>query len=191
MTLVPVAAVVLFGFAGKSVYFPLRFEAVIAGPFVCWLAVSLGAIRARSIRGALTVLLVVVGLVSSYISVMTALRRGPDGWREAAMFARRAVPGTVPLVASGYAYLELVAQKNGEWNPEVSGFPRSIEAHPGWIAPPAPADLTGETAALPPTPFVWVGARGSAELRALQSRYVLRPLRASRDVVVAEAVSAR
>ncbi|HSN68411.1 MAG TPA: hypothetical protein VLV48_04145, partial [Thermoanaerobaculia bacterium] len=80
MTLVPVAMAIAFGLAGRNVYFPVRFEAVLAAPFVCWLGTSLLAISKRPLRSALTVALLALGVVSSYYGVMTSLAKRPDSW---------------------------------------------------------------------------------------------------------------
>jgi hypothetical protein len=187
ITLVPVALAVAFGALGWNVYFPVRFEAVVAAPLVCWLAVSLLGIPRKGIRAALTILLLSGGLVSSYLGIMTSLSKRPDPWREAASFVHRTIPESIPVVASGYAYLEVLAQRDAAWKPPVHGFPRRIEEHPGWTAPASDADATSALATLPPLPFVWVGERSSVEHRALVRAYRLRPLLAGRGILVAEA----
>ncbi len=189
IALLPVALAVGFGLAGTNVYFPVRFEAVLAAPLACWLAVSLQSFRVRWLRGALTVLLVALGLFSSYVGIMTSLAKRPDRWREAASFVRRRVPDSIPVVASGYAYLEVLAQKDAAWNGRVSGLPREIESHPGWVGPLSTADAWFRPEDVPPVPFVWLGERSSLEHRALARRYVLRPLLAGRGVVVVEATA--
>jgi hypothetical protein len=185
ITLVPVALAVGSAAFGRNVYFPMRFESLLAAPFVCWLAVSLHGIPRRAIRGALTILLLAGGLVSSYLGIMTSLAKRPDPWRDAASFVQRTIPESIPIVASGYAYLEVLGQRDPAWDPPVHGFPREIETHPGWIAdarraPPALEEL-------PPLPFVWIGEGSSAEHRALAGAYRLRPLLAGRGILVAEA----
>lgn len=191
MTLVPVALAMAFGAAGMNVYFPVRFEAVLAGPFACWLAFSLFAVRRRWLRASLMLVLVALGLIASYIGVMTALARRPDRWRQAATFVRRAVPDSIPIVASGYAYLEVMAQSDDAWHPRLRGFPSSIEEHPGWVDAAPERDLARAAAALPPPPFVWVAERGAPAHRILAARYVLRPLMVGKGMIVAEAVRRR
>jgi hypothetical protein len=188
MTLVPVFLVAAVGLARDSVYFPVRFESMIAGPFVVWLAVSLGSVRRRWLRGALATLAVVIGLFSSFVGLVTSVTRPPDAWRDAAAFVKSKVPATIPIVASRYAYLEVVSQKRADWDPAVTAYPRELERHPGW-ASATPARLLA--AELPPPPFVWVGERGSPEHRALASRFVLRPLMVGRGLLVAEATRER
>ncbi|HEY0788093.1 MAG TPA: hypothetical protein VGE86_05575, partial [Thermoanaerobaculia bacterium] len=118
--------------------------------------------------------------------LMTAVARPPDGWRDAAAFVKDTVPETIPIVASRYAYLEVLSQKSEDWTPAVTAFPRELERHPGW-ASASPEHLTA--AELPPPPFVWVGERGSPEHRAVASRFVLRPLMTGRGMLVAEATT--
>ena len=101
---------------------------------------------------------------------------------------RRTVPASIPVVASGYAYLEVLAQKDAAWEPAVHGFPREIEEHPGWALPPARGVTLGREE-LPPLPFVWAGERGSAEHRALVRWYRLRPLLVGKGMIVAEATA--
>ncbi len=188
ITLVPVVLAVAFGLAGASVYFPVRFEAVLAAPFACWLAVSLLAMRNVWLRSAATILLVALGLVASYTGIMTSLARRPDAWREAATFVRRTVPASMPIVASGYGYLEVLGQRDAAWYPRVRGFPAGIETHPGWVDAAA---REPEPGTLPAVPFVWVGQRHSPEHRALARGFGLRPLMVGRGMIVAEAVEDR
>ncbi|HEU5162054.1 MAG TPA: hypothetical protein VFV54_02805, partial [Thermoanaerobaculia bacterium] len=181
MTLVPVAMAIAFGLAGRNVYFPVRFEAVLAGPFVCWIGTSLLAISKRPLRAALTIALLALGVIASYYGVMTSLGKRPDRWRQAATFVRRTVPESIPIVASGYTYLEVIAQKDAAWKPLVRGFPREIQDHPGWVVQPRVESLAREE--LPPLPFVWAGERGSAEHRALVRWYKLRPLLVGKGMI--------
>jgi hypothetical protein len=191
MTLVPVVFAILFTLAGRQVYFPFRFESVIAGPFAILLAVSLGTFKGRALRAAAMAALIALGFVSCYFGVVSALARRPDPRRAAASFIRENVPPEIPIVASGYAYLETVAQRAPEWSPRLQGFPREIEAHPGWSLPFERSEAAEELGMLPPVPFVWIGERGSGEHRALAGSYHLRPLVAGRGVLVVEAVARR
>jgi hypothetical protein len=185
ITLTPVALAMLFSAAGMAVYFPTRFEAVIAAPLAVWIALSLGTIRDRRVRGTLLVCLLVVGAVSSYYAFMTAAGKPRDGWRETALLVRRSVPPTVPVVASGYAYLELTAQRSEEWPALVAPFPASLGDHPGWAGAADALTLTRER--LPEESFVWVGEWESAERRELERRYAVRVLERVDRIVVVEA----
>lgn len=188
ITLVPVLLVVAFALARDNVYFPVRFESVIAAPFALWLAVSLESVRRRPIRSALTLLAVGVGLLSSFAAVRTAINRPFDPWRQTAIAVERLVPGEIPIVASRYAYLEVLSRKGAAWDPVVTAFPRELEQHPGW-ASARPENL--DAAELPPPPFVWVGERGSPEHRAVASRFVLRPIMTGHGMLAAEAIRER
>ena len=184
ITLTPVALVMIFSAAGMAAYFPTRFEAVIAAPLAVWIALSLGAMHERRVRGAVLVCLLVVGSVSSYYAFMTAAGKPRDGWREAALLVRGSVPPTVPIVASGYAYLETSAQSTEEWPASVIPFPASLGEHPGWVGTPDPGSLVHEH--LPGESFVWVGEWESAEMREVERRYALTVLERVGRVAVIE-----
>lgn len=185
ITLTPVALAMLFSAAGAAVYFPTRFEAVIAAPLAVWVALSLGAMHERRVRGIVLVCLLVVGAVSSYYAFMTAAAKPRDGRREAALLVRRSVPPTVPIVASGYAYLELSAQRGEEWPASVIPFPASLGEHPGWAGAADKSTLAQEP--LPKWHFVWVGEWESDERKALEKRFELTVLERVDGVVVVEA----
>jgi hypothetical protein len=185
ITLTPVALAMIFLAAGVAAYYPTRFEAVIAAPLAVWIALSLGAMHERRVRGALLVCLLVVGAVSSYYAFITAAAKPRDGWREAALHVRGSVPPTVPIVASGYAYLELSAQRSEHWPASVIPFPASLGNHPGWAVSADERALSREP--LPEAHFVWVGEWESAERRELEKRYAVTVLERLGRVVVAEA----
>ncbi|MGH9459081.1 MAG: hypothetical protein ACRD2J_15715 [Thermoanaerobaculia bacterium] len=188
MVVAPVLFAIAFTAAGIRVYFPMRFESVIALPLVVWLAFSLGAIRWKPLRLVLTVSFVVLGLSSSFFTMLSAVTRQENPWREAARLVRRSIPETVPVVASDYAYLELLSQRDETWDPQVVGFPPEIERHPGWVSESRAArDLSFDPAALPTPPFLWVGAAASAERAALARSVRLVPLFRSDYVIVARA----
>lgn len=185
ITLTPVALAMLFSAAGAAIYFPTRFEAVIAAPLAVWVALSMGTIGDRRVRGALLACLLVVGAVASYYAFMTAAAKPRDGWREAALRVRGSVPPTVPVVASGYAYLELSAQRSEQWPADVIPFPAALGEHPGWAGSPDEPTLARER--LPERHFVWVGEWKSAERRELERRFALTVLESHDGVVVTEA----
>jgi hypothetical protein len=185
ITLTPVALAMILSAAGFAAYFPTRFEAVIAAPLAVWIALSLGAMHERRLRGALLACLLVVGAVSSYYAFMTAAAKPRDGWRETALLVRRSVPPTVPVVASGYAYLELTAQRSEEWPAVVIPFPAGLGEHPGWAGAPDEFTLTQER--LPEAHFVWIGEWESAERRELERRFAVRVLERVDRIVVVEA----
>lgn len=179
MTLVPVAVVVIFTLAGERIWFPMRFESVLAAPLVIWIALSLGSLRKPLLRGALIVALLLLGFVSSWFAFLTAASAAPTDWRRAASWTRGNVPESVPVFASGYAYLEVLSQRDASWSPRIGGFPREIEQHPGWVQASAsiadPALWLGRQG-LPAEPFAWIGPVGGWEREALELEYELRPI---------------
>ena len=103
--IVPLALVIAFHLAGRPVYFPMRFESVIAGPLVLWLGESLCA-WALPWRRLLAGTLLVIGAISIAIGVDSHRRRALDPYREAALMLRRHVQPGDRVVATGYLYLE-------------------------------------------------------------------------------------
>lgn len=147
MTLVPLALALAL-----QVYFPLRFEAVIAAPLVLWLGLSA--------RRWMIPLLLAVGLAICAIGIRDHLQRPLDDYRAAALeLPRLARPGE-PIVASGYLYLEAVAVMDDR----VRAFPAEQALHPGWRATAAPGSEP------PPGAFLWIGERMAPELRMIRNR---------------------
>jgi hypothetical protein len=148
MTLIPLAIALAL-----RIYFPLRFEAVVAAPFVLWLAVS-----ARRI---LIPPLMAIGIVICAFGILDHVQRPLDDYRAAAEYARTA-PG--PVIASGYLYLETVMLR------PATAFPAEQAMHPGWRV----AAKSGSE--LPSGPFIWIGERLAPELTIIQSSRRVTPL---------------
>ena len=148
MTLVPLALALAL-----RVYFPLRFESVIATPLVLWLAAS-----ARKI---LIPLLIAVWLAICAVGIFDHLQRPIDDYRDAALHLRDV---REPVVASGYLYLETIMV-----HPAIA-FPAEQALHPGWRAP---ATSGSE---LPPGTFIWIGERYAPELALIRRSRSITPL---------------
>jgi hypothetical protein len=148
MTLVPLALALAL-----RVYFPLRFESVIATPLVLWLAAS-----ARKI---LIPLLIAVWLAICAVGIFDHFQRPIDDYRDAALHL-----GDVrePVVASGYLYLETIMVH------PATAFPAEQALHPGWRATAA----TGSE--LPPGTFIWIGERYAPELALIRRSRSITPL---------------
>ncbi|HEX7153315.1 MAG TPA: hypothetical protein VF618_17650 [Thermoanaerobaculia bacterium] len=149
---VPLILATLFALTGRTVYYPLRFEAVLAFPLVLWLGASLGRWY-KPPRRVLFVALMLLGVFSLYRGTIDHLRRPLDPYRQTALVLREHA-GNATVVASGYLYLEAVNQLGGR----VIAFPSEQAQHPGWRA-----TALVDPATLPPV-FLWVGERGAPEL---------------------------
>lgn len=157
MVLVPLLLAIAFALAGRTVYFPMRFESVIAAPLVLWLARSLQWWR-REARYALAAVLAICGTHAIIRGALDHQRRPLDPYREAAMAVARA---NTPVVASGFLYLETVHQLGES---RVRAYPSEQGRHPGWR-------VSGRsTEPLPPGPFVWIGERAAPELAMIRQR---------------------
>ena len=148
MTLIPLAIAL-----GLRIYFPLRFESVIAAPFVSWIATS-----ARKI---LIPPLIAVGVLICAFGIVDHATRPIDDYRAAAEHVRSA-PGTI--VASGYLYLETVALR------PATAFPPEQALHPGWRA------TATSGSELPRGPFIWVGERLAPELALIRRSRRITPI---------------
>jgi len=148
MTLIPLGIAVVL-----RIYFPLRFESIIAAPFVLWLSISA--------RKALIAPLIAAGIAICAIGIVDHARRPVDDYRAAAEFVRNA-PETV--VASGYLYLETISLRPAE------AFPKEQAVHPGWRA----TATSGSD--LPPSRFLWVGERYAPELALIARSRRVTPL---------------
>ncbi|HLJ74676.1 MAG TPA: hypothetical protein VKU62_08835 [Thermoanaerobaculia bacterium] len=148
MKLIPLAIALAL-----RIYFPLRFESVIAAPLVLWLGTSA--------RKMLIGPLLAVGFAISLVGIIDHAQRPIDDYRAAAEFVRNA-PG--PVVASGYLYLETIS-----FRPAIA-FPPEQALHPGWRA------TATSGSELPPQPFMWVGERYAPELALIERSRRVTPL---------------
>jgi hypothetical protein len=164
--IVPIAGTLALAAAGRSIYFPLRFESVIAVPVVLWIA------RARR---ELIVGLMTIGIFVVTIGIIDHAHRPPDDYRAAAMAARRLAGPGDRVVATGFLYLESRAQLG----PRVEAYPPEQAGHPGWRAldPKAPP---------PEGSFVWIVERQAPELGLVARTHRLRSLYANDRAVVLE-----
>lgn len=152
--LVPLVLVLGFHLAGRPVYFPMRFESVIAGPLALWATASLSAMRPLP-RSALAASLALLGLGSTLAAAMSHHARPPEPYRAAAAQLRAHADARSTVVASGFCYLE----SSVALNRPVIAWPAEQAAHPGWRAAAA-----GDPRDLPSGGFLWIGERQSAEL---------------------------
>jgi hypothetical protein len=160
MVLVPlVLAIVL------RVYVPLRFESVIATPLALCIAEGLKA-RKGILREALASILLGAAAIWSVIGIVDHANRGPDDYLRAASWLAHNVSRQERVVASGYLYLETIA--NGR--PDAFAFPVEQAIHPGWRAFATSKD------AVPQPPFVWIGERGSREFGLIAGHHRVEPL---------------
>lgn len=179
-----VAALAL-SFLGRPVYFPMRFESVLAVPLVLFLSTSLAALGPALRRVAALAMIVIAVVIWS--RALAAFRLGAsDPYREVARVART-IPSDRPLVASGASYLELLDLRDERWNPQLAAFPREQGQHPGWRSFPSPDSLAAEVSSLREQ-FIWIGEIQSPEAQALARRYRLRALYRSGGVVIASAL---
>ncbi len=148
MTLIPLALALVL-----RIYFPLRFESVIAAPFVLWIAMSA--------RKVLIPPLIAAGLLICAFGIVDHAQRPKDDYRAAAEYVQSA-PGQV--VASGYLYLETVSLR------PASAFPAEQARHPGWRA------TATSGSELPPGSFIWIGERFAPELGLIRRSRRITPL---------------
>jgi hypothetical protein len=148
MTLVPLALALAL-----RIYFPFRFESVIAAPLVLWLGASA--------RRVLIPLLVAAGLAICAFGIVDHLQRPIDDYRDAAMHVRD-VRG--PVVASGYLYLETIMIR-----PAIA-FPAEQALHPGWRA------TATSGSELPAGAFLWIGERVAPELAIIRRSRQITPI---------------
>ncbi len=148
MTLVPFALALAL-----LIYFPFRFESVIAAPLVLWLGASA--------RRVLIPPLVAAGLAICAFGIVDHLQRPIDDYRDAAMHLRD-VRGLV--VASGYLYLETIVIR-----PAIA-FPAEQALHPGWRA------TATSGSELPAGAFLWIGERAAPELAIIRRSRQITPI---------------
>lgn len=173
--LVPLAGLIALQAAGRPAYFPMRFESVVAGPLVLWMASSLASWRGRwgrVVAGAL----IVIGAVVLSRGVADHLKRPIDDYRQAAAVLRRIARPEDTVVASGYLWLEAaVALKR-----DPLGFPPDQERHPGWRTTAA-----ARPDQLPQERFLWIGERIAPELDVLRREgRSVRPLFVNQRVAI-------
>jgi len=148
MTLMPLALALAL-----RIYFPLRFESIIAAPLVFWLAASA--------RRVLIAPLIAIGVGICAFGIIDHLQRPIDDYRAAAMYVRDA---REPVVASGYLYLETIT-----FRPAMA-FPAEQALHPGWRA------TAKSGSELPRGTFIWVGERFAPELVLIRQSRRITPL---------------
>lgn len=153
--LIPAVAAIALSFL-RPAYFPIRFASLIAFPLVLWLEDSL-ARWGRVTRAALLASLVSLGFGAIVLGIITHLQRPLGDYREAALMLRQHLPPAMPVVATGYLYLESVSQLGDR---RVQAFPAEQATHPGWRVLPS-AHHTAE--GLPRGAFVWIGERQAPE----------------------------
>lgn len=156
MTLIPLALALAL-----RIYFPLRFESVIAVPFVLWLSVSA--------HKKLIPLLITVSIAICAIGIIDHARRPIDDYRDAALHLR-GVQG--PVVASGYLYLETIMVR-----PAIA-FPAEQALHPGWRA------TAGAGSEVPAGTFLWIGERGAPELTIIRRSRKVTPLYVNENAAI-------
>jgi hypothetical protein len=162
--LVPFVGAIGFALIGRPVYFPMRFESVLATPLVLWAAAGLERWGRRP-RFAILAGLFATGVLALVHGILDHQGRRSDPYREAAEVLRRSISPDEPVYATGYLYLETAVALGRP----VEALPRAQAVHPGWRATERIEDL-------PPDAFVWIVERGSSELAQVASRRRLSPL---------------
>lgn len=180
-----VGAAIVLTLAGVSMYFPMRFESVIAVPLILALTDSLMTLsmNARRLLAGAMILISLLG----WARALSAFRGGAsDPYRDVAQAAREAVPAQSVIVASGPAYLEIESQRVPRWAPRIVAFPSEQATHPGWRAVAAPAVLASESSRLAQRyeRFFWIGDAGTPEVAALNQHFALRPMYRSGSTVI-------
>ncbi len=160
MTLVPLALALALG-----VYVPMRFESVVAAPLALWLA--------SSGRRVFLIPLIAAFALWTTLGIFEHAQRPPDDYRAAATWLAQNVPAGETVVASGYLYLETVAQR-----PAIA-FPPEQAQHPGWRA------QARSGSGLPAGAFLWIGERAAPELQLIRRTRRVTPIyMSSRAAVV-------
>ena len=169
MTLIPLAAALALG-----IYFPLRFEAVIAAPLALWLATSLER-WSPAVRRVLLAALLTIGVAICVMGIVDHRLRPIDDYHAAARYLAGVVKPEDTVVATGYLYLEAIDQLGGR----VAAFPTEQAQHPGWraVAPPG--------SKLPDGAFLWIGERAAPELSLIRRARTIQLLYANDRAMVA------
>jgi hypothetical protein len=157
--LLPMALTLIAAAAGRAIYFPLRFESVIAAPLMLWTAASLPR---RRFWAPVASTLVAIGAFVIAIGTIDHAQRGPGDCTRAARMLRERLQRDIPVVASGYCYLE------SSMVLPVIAFPPDEAQHPGWWRPLPPEVLGAATRSLPQRSFVWIGSQYAPELNAIR-----------------------
>ena len=181
---VPLAGAIVLG-----VYFPMRFESVIAAPLVLWLAGQEGRRWAQAA-------LIAMGAFTLYRGAADHLRRPLDPYREAALQLRKHVRPEDQVVASGYLYLETAIALDSVGAaipggaapprmavPTLAAYPAEQATHPGWRAAPRREPL-------PKREFVWIGERQAPELGFIREVRTVTPLFANERAMIARVAAA-
>lgn len=182
LTMIPIAGVLAFALAGRTFYFPGRFESVLSVPFVMLLSSGILTFPNR-LRVLLVATLLGLGAIVCTIAIADHANRPPDPFRQISRFARFHVDSDTPIVGSSYMYLEVLSQRDARWRPTVIAFPAEQAGHPGWAVQPSRHQLALEIGSLPAR-FVWLGIRNTPEEKVITENFTLRLL-ASNDVAVA------
>ena len=153
--LIPTVLVVV----GHNIYFPERFESVLAVPLALWAAASLER-WTPAMRRALVALLMIAGVAVIASRLIDERQRPPDPRLRAAAFAANAPD----VVAAGYCYLPARAQLG----PRVRAFPPQQAEHPGWYARPSMEAALAAARSLPANGFAFVGDAFTPELAAVR-----------------------
>jgi len=165
---VPIALAIVSILAGRGVYFPLRFESVLAVPLLLWIAASR--------KTALIAALCAIGAFVTVRGVLEHAKAPVDPYVAAARWAAgHARPGET-IVATGYCYLPTAVLR------EVVAFPPEQALHPGWRARAAANPGT-----LPPT-FLFVGERLAPEARVVGQHRRCTTLYSSQFAIVGRCV---
>lgn len=175
MVVVPVAALFAVNLF-RQIYFPSRFESILAVPFALLLATSLRSITREWLRAALVVVLAVVSGAMWAVASRGFAAENPGPYRDVARYVTTRMDAKQTIVVSGLAYLEIVAQAAPSAAERIVTLPAEQALHPGWRAVADAQTLDAEAAALARThrDVVWVGEQGSAEERALARHFNLR-----------------
>lgn len=183
MALIPIGAAIALSFAGRTIYFPMRFESVVASPLVLWCAMSLDRWK-PVVRGIVAGLLIVIGVVAIHFGVIDHLRRPIEPYRAAALFVRRIAGPDETVVASGYCYLEVVTHTRSR----VIAFNPEQALHPGWRHRETLEEARAVAESqLPREPFIFVSEAGTPEVVAVRELRRLDPLLVNRRVVIVRA----
>ena len=162
--LVPFVAAIGLALIGRPVYFPMRFESVLATPLVLWAASGLERWGRRP-RLAILAGLSAAGVLALLLGILDHRSRPEDPYREAAEVLRRSISSDEPVYATGYLYLESAVALGRH----VDALPREQAVHPGWRA-------TERIRELPAESFLWIVERGSVELADVATRRRVIPL---------------
>jgi hypothetical protein len=186
ITILPIAVVAIYGALRQPVYFPLRFDSIVAVPLVLWLDAALCS-WSRPARRTLTAGMVSIGLAVITAGAIDHARRSPDPYRASARWARRSLDPRWTLISSGYAWLEVWSATGGAWQPRIAAFPREQGEHPGWRATASREELAAQRDRLLRSrgPLIWIGERGP-ELESMLEVARLDVLHAEGPVVVAQ-----